>query len=250
MNHNNNANGVENGNNIKTTNDNVNVTITNSNTIQNGRNETNNNNNVNPNTLKLFRSNSNNVSNMSNTCLINNINYLNECFLSKNLDNDALNSEWKNININGLISQEKLNSSNPEEIMYKGYLNKLVISHMFKNCPTSVEKFSILTKDRLSIYKNKENFLLITKPQHTFALNEIINCKRIEFSSLKISKLEGYFFLYIEIERIVNSKEENEDLIFNIIKREKEGKFFVLFSQREDIINEWVMTINYFKGQK
>ena len=242
-NQNNNMNGdakIENGN----------VTITNSNTIQTGRNETNNNNQINPSTLKLFRSNSNNVSNMSNTCLMNNINYLNECFLSKNLQNDALNSDWKNIDINGIISQEKLNSTNPDEIMYKGYLNKLVISHMFKNCPTSVEKFTILTKDRLSIYKNKENYLLMAKPQHTFLLSEIINCKRIDFSSLKISKLEGYFFLYIEIERIVNSKEENEDLIFNIIKREKEGKFFVLFSQREDIINEWVMTVNHFKGLK
>ena len=121
------------------------------------------------------------MSNISNSGLINNINYLNECFLNKNIENEMINQDWRNIPISSLISQEKLLSTNPEEIMYKGYLNKLVISHMFKNCSTSVEKFSILTKDKLSIYKNKENFLLMAKAQHSFDLTEILNCRRIDF---------------------------------------------------------------------
>lgn len=246
-------------------NNNKNITTNSSRTIQNSRTETNNrynnlcnnssnylsNNNavqhqINPNTLKLFRSNSN-MSNISNSGLINNINYLNECFLNKNIENEMINQDWRNIPISSLISQEKLLSTNAEEIMYKGYLNKLVISHMFKNCSTSVEKFSILTKDKLSIYKNKENFLLMAKAQHSFYLTEILNCRRIDFSYLKIPKLEGFYFMYIELERVTTTKEDNEDLIYNIIKREKEGKFFVMFSSKENLVNEWVTTINYFR---
>ena len=52
--------------------------------------------------------------------------------------------------------------------------------------------------------------------------------------------------MFVELHRKLNIKEEQEDLIFNIIKREKEGKFFVLFSQSEQILNEWIYTINYF----
>ena len=53
--------------------------------------------------------------------------------------------------------------------------------------------------------------------------------------------------MYIELERVTTKKEDNEDLIYNIIKREKEGKFFVMFSSKENLVNEWVMTINYFR---
>jgi hypothetical protein len=204
-----------------------------------------NNSKLNPNTIKLFKNNSN--TNLPNATLLNNISYLNECFVNNSIENEHLNEGWRQLQITTLISSDKLHSENPNEIMYRGVLNKLVISHMFKNCSTSVDKFLILTKNTLSMYKNKENFLLNYKPQHTCNLKDIVNCKRIDFTFLNIQKLEGFYFMFVELHRKLNIKEEQEDLIFNIIKREKEGKFFVLFSQSEQILNEWIYTINYFK---
>ena len=240
---------IEENNQLQTDNDNHNNDNDNNNSTNNNNNNftsndnTINNKQLNKNTIKLFQNNSN----IPNTELINNIAYLNECFISKNNDNDIINSKWKQLQITNLISNDKLYSENKDEIMFRGYLNKLVISHMFKNCSTSVEKFIILKRDQVNLYKNKENFLLNYKPQHTFHLKEIINCKRINFSFLNIQKLEGFYFMYIELFRQAKSNEQQEDLIFNIIKREKEGKFFVLFSQKEQIINEWIYIINYFK---
>ena len=44
----------------------------------------------------------------------------------------------------------------------------------------------------------------------------------------------------------LDNKEDENDIIFKIVLKEGIGKFFVLFSINENIIDEWVCIINFF----
>ena len=215
-------------------------------------------NNKNTNNNKKIRNKKNSVNNenqnnnLSNSLIIDEINNLNDIFKTKNRDlNNTINIGWKQMNIYNIISNTKLNSNKKDEIMYKGNINKLVLSHIFKNCSMNIEKFCILTQFDFSIYHTKENFLLMKKPLFKILLNQIENCGRIDFSQLKINNLNGYFFMYINMKSEeekynLDNKEDENDIIFKIVLKEGIGKFFVLFSINENIIDEWVCIINFF----
>ena len=221
----------------------------------------------NPNILKVFDINKNNINNkvrnkknnlkenqnnLSNSLILDEINNLNEIFQMKNRDlNNSINTKWKQMNIYNIITNSKLNTNKKDEIMHKGNINKLVLSHIFKNCSMNIEKFCILTQFDFSIYHTKENFLLMKKPLFKILLNQIENCGRIDFSQLKINNLNGYFFMYINMKSEeekynLDNKEDENDIIFKIVLKEGIGKFFVLFSINENIIDEWVCIINFF----
>ena len=55
--------------------------------------------------------------------------------------------------------------------------------------------------------------------------------------------------MYIEINEGHNNdnKNVNNDILYNIIQKEQQGKFFVFFSKNELLINQWVHAINFFK---
>ncbi len=222
---------------------------------------------INPNILKIFDINNNkirnkknilkeNQNNLSNSLILDEINNLNEIFQMKNRDlNNSINTKWKQMNINNIISNSKLNTNKRDEIMHKGKINKLVLSHIFKNCSMNIEKFCILTQFDFSIFHTKENFLLMKKPLFKIPLNQIENCGRIDFSQLKINNLNGYFFMYINMKSKeekynLDKKEDESDIIFKIVLKEGIGKFFVLFSTNENIIDEWVCSINFFMKKK
>ena len=222
---------------------------------------------INPNILKIFDINNNkirnkknilkeNQNNLSNSLIFDEINNLNEIFQMKNRDlNNSINTKWKQMNINNIISNSKLNTNKRDEIMHKGKINKLVLSHIFKNCSMNIEKFCILTQFDFSIFHTKENFLLMKKPLFKIPLNQIENCGRIDFSQLKINNLNGYFFMYINMKSKeekynLDNKEDESDIIFKIVLKEGIGKFFVLFSTNENIIDEWVCSINFFMKKK
>ena len=222
---------------------------------------------LNQNIFKIFDFNNNKVrnkknnskenqNNLSNSIIIDEINNLNEIFKKKNRDlNNSINSKWKQMNIYNIISNSKLNTNKRDEIMHKGNINKLVLSHIFKNCSMNIEKFCILTQFDISIYHTKENFLLMKKPLFKIPLNQIENCGRIDFSQLKINNLNGYFFMYINMKSKeekynLDKKEDESDIIFKIVLKEGIGKFFVLFSTNENIIDEWVCSINFFMKKK
>jgi hypothetical protein len=93
------------------------------------------------------------------------------------------------------------------------------------------------------------------KPLFKISLNQIENCGRIDFSQLKINNLNGYFFMYINMKSKeekynLDKKEDESDIIFKIVLKEGIGKFFVLFSTNENIIDEWVCSINFFMKKK
>jgi len=203
---------------------------------------------INQKTLKLFQSNSLSISNPYSPNykdnLINNITNLNNIFLNKN---NNTNDKWRNLDINEIISHNKHNSYKDDDIMYKGNIYKLILTYIFRNCNTKNEKFCLLTQKKLFIFNSKENYLLMNKPNHNIDLNNIENCGRIDFSNLNIKSLNKFYFMYIDIkDNEGENEDEKEDLIYRIIKREQKNKFFVLFSDKENIINEWVCTINYF----
>ena len=206
---------------------------------------------INPKTLKLFQSNSLSISNPyspnNKENLINNITNLNNIFLNKNNNNNNNNDKWRNLDVNEIISHNKHNSYKDDDIMYKGNIYKLILTYIFRNCNTKNEKFCLLTQKKLFIFNSKENYLLMNKPNHNIDLNNIENCGRIDFSNLNIKSLNKFYFMYIDIkDNEGENEDEKEDLIYRIIKREQKNKFFVLFSDKENIINEWVCTINYF----
>ena len=222
---------------------------------------------LNQNIFKIFDFNNNKVrnkknnskenqNNLSNSIIIDEINNLNEIFKKKNRDlNNSINSKWKQMNIYNIISNSKLNTNKRDEIMHKGNINKLVLSHIFKNCSMNIEKFCILTQFDISIYHTKENFLLMKKPLFKIPLNQIENCGRIDFSQLKINNLNGYFFMYINMKSKeekynLDNKDDENDIIFKIVIKEGIGKFFVLFSTNENLIDEWVCSINFFMMKK
>ena len=203
---------------------------------------------INQKTLKLFQSNSLSISNPyspnNKDNLINNITNLNNIFLNKNNNN---NDKWRNLDVNEIISHNKHNSYKDDDIMYKGNIYKLILTYIFRNCNTKNEKFCLLTQKKLFIFNSKENYLLMNKPNHNIDLNNIENCGRIDFRNLNIKSLNKFYFMYIDIkDNEGENEDEKEDLIYRIIKREQKNKFFVLFSDKENIINEWVCTINYF----
>ncbi len=222
---------------------------------------------LNQNIFKIFDFNNNKVrnkknnskenqNNLSNSIIIDEINNLNEIFKKKNRDlNNSINSKWKQMNIYNIISNSKLNTNKRDEIMHKGNINKLVLSHIFKNCSMNIEKFCILTQFDISIYHTKENFLLMKKPLFKIPLNQIENCGRIDFSQLKINNLTGYFLMYINMKSKeekynLDNKDDENDIIFKIVIKEGIGKFFVLFSTNENLIDEWVCSINFFMMKK
>lgn len=200
--------------------------------------------------------NNENQNNLSNSLIIDEINNLNDIFKSKNRDlNNTINVGWKQMNIYNIISNTKLNSNKKDEIMYKGNINKLVLSHIFKNCSMNIEKFCILTKEDFSIFHTKENFLLMKKPLFKILLNQVENCGRIDFSQLRINNLNGHFFMYINMKSEeekynLDNHEDDDDIIYKIVLKEGIGKFFVLFSNKENLIDEWVCAINYFIQKK
>ena len=49
-----------------------------------------------------------------------------------------------------------------------------------------------------------------------------------------------------EVKYNLDNKEDENDIIFKIVLKEGIGKFFVLFSINENIIDEWVCIINFF----
>ena len=211
----------------------------------------NNNNTINNDNNKLIRkvlTQSQNHNNIPKNEMIEGINNLNEIFLNQRNSNYKLNDNWKNLDINNFISSQKLNSINHEEILFSSNINKLVLSSLFRICSMNIEEFLILIQDKLLIYQNKENFLLMKKPQREFDLNKIEHCGRVDLTLLNFSFLKDYFYMYIEIND-VNNKEninDNNDIIYKIIQKEQQGNFFVFFSKDELLINQWVRAINCF----
>ncbi len=211
----------------------------------------NNNNTINNDNNKLIRkvlTQSQNHNNIPKNEMIEGINNLNEIFLNQRNSNYKLNDNWKNLDINNIISSQKLNSINHEEILFSSNINKLVLSSLFRICSMNIEEFLILIQDKLLIYQNKENFLLMKKPQREFDLNKIEHCGRVDLTLLNFSFLKDYFYMYIEIND-VNNKEninDNNDIIYKIIQKEQQGNFFVFFSKDELLINQWVSAINCF----
>lgn len=178
--------------------------------------------------------------------------------LNKNdIFGDGINDNWRQMSIASIISDCQLMSKDPKEIMVKGSLSKLIISHLFTNCSINVEKFCLLTKFEFEIYKSKENCLLIGKPQQCLKLTNVINCKRIDFKCLNILKLQGLYFFYIETKKEITTSSinqsdiesifnEDKEVIKKIMQRETEETFFVFFSIDEHMINQWVCIINFF----
>ena len=195
--------------------------------------------------------NNDNLNNFSNSQILNEINNLNDIFKIENRDlNNKINIKWKQMNINNIILNKKINPKNKDEIIYKGNLNKLVLSHIFKNCLMNIEKFCFINQESFFIYHNKENFLFKKKPLIQIYLNQIEKCGRIDFSKLKIHNLKGYFYMFINLKSDdekynLENNEKGEEIISKIILKEENRKFFVLFSSNEKLIDEWVCTINF-----
>ena len=185
---------------------------------------------------------------LNHSLIISGIYKLNDLFihLRNNHNNDELNEFWKTLNINSLISNKKLNSNDPDEIMFNGNINKMILSNIFKNCSMNIQKFCILTKSKFFIYQNKENFLLTKNSQRVIKLNQIENCGRVDLSLLNIPYLFDYFFMYIDIKDIYENDNSNDDAVYKVVQKEQNGKFYVLFSKNEKEVNQWVCVINFF----
>ena len=185
---------------------------------------------------------------LNHSVIISGIYKLNDLFihLRNNNNNDELNEFWKTIDIHSIISNKKLNSNDPDEIMFNGNINKMILSNIFKNCSMNIQKFCILTKNKFFIYQNKENFLLTKNSQRVIKLNQIENCGRVDLRLLNIQYLYDYFYMYIELKDEYKNDFINEDEVYKIVKKEQNGQFFILFSKDEKIVNQWVFVINYF----
>ena len=217
--------------------------------IKKKNNNNNNINNIKNSNIRKVQTQYSHPNNLSKVNIIEGINNLNEIFLNeKNNINNGINNEWKNIDINTIISQPKLNSIDPDEILFNSNLYKLVLSSLFKICSMNIEQFVILIKDKILIYQNKENFLLMKKPQREFDLINIESCDRIDLCSLNFHYLQGYYYMYIEIkdDNIYDDPNNENDLIYKIIQKERQGNFYVFFSKDELLINQWVCAINCF----
>ena len=170
--------------------------------------------------------------NISNNEMIEGINNLNDIFKNqRNNINYELNDEWKKLDITNFISSQKLNSIKSDEILFSSNINKLLLSSLFKNCSMNIEEFLILIKDKLLIYQNKENYILMKKPQKEFNLNTINYCERVNLTLLNYPFLTNNFYMYIEINEgnDNDNKNVNNDILYNIIQKEQQGKFFVFF---------------------
>ena len=195
--------------------------------------------------------NNDNLNNFSNSQILNEINNLNDIFKNGNRDlNNSINIKWKQLNIFNIILNKKLNSKNKNEMIYKGNLNKLILSNIFQNCLMNIEKYCIITQESFFIYHNKENYILKKKPLIQIYLNQIEKCGRIDFSQLKVHNLKGFFYMFINLKTDdenynLDNNEKGEEIISKIILKEQNGKFFVFFSPNEKLIDEWVCIINF-----
>ena len=170
--------------------------------------------------------------NVSKNEMIEGINNLNDIFKNqRNNINYELNDEWKKLDITNFISSQKLNSIKSDEILFSSNINKLLLSSLFKNCSMNIEEFLILIKDKLLIYQNKENYILMKKPQKEFNLNTINYCERVNLTLLNYPFLTNNFYMYIEVNEgnDNDNKNVNNDILYNIIQKEQQGKFFVFF---------------------
>jgi len=185
---------------------------------------------------------------LNHSIIINGIYKLNDIFINQiNKHNNKINIIWKNIDITSIISKHKVNSINLDEIMFNGFINRLIISNLFKNNSMNIQKFCIITKQDFIIFQNKENFLLMKNPQRKISLNEIENCGRLDFSLLKIHYLYGFYYMYLNMKDEFNQEyNDDDDEVYKIVKKEQNGKFYILFSKEEKIVNQWVCVINFF----
>ena len=194
------------------------------------------------------QTNLNENSQLNHTIIINGIYKLNDIFINQiNKYDNKINTIWKNIDITSIISKNKLNSINIDEIMFNGFMKRLIISNLFKNNSMNIQKFCILTKQDFIIFQNKENFLLMKNPQRKINLSEIENCGRLDFSLLKIHYLYGFYYMYINMkDEFSEEYNDDDDEVYKIVKKEQNGKFYILFSKEEKIVNQWVCFINFF----
>ncbi len=105
-----------------------------------------------------------------------------------------LNDAWRSIIISNIIPENKLLSSNNEEILYQGFLDKFHHASRGNNLQT---KFCVCLRTEFLCFKSKETFLTMQNPSHKINFTSVVSCKRINLSDKlnKTNKQMFYFFI-------------------------------------------------------
>ena len=151
----------------------------------------------------------------------------------------------KIVDINKIISEERLAHLKDNGIIYSGYLDKIFKKRDIKeakeqkNQISYVQRFCVLTKTTFSYYKSKESFIISNKP--IFSINNC-NIKRIESATL--GNTNFYFGIICEInEEIYKIIDKSNSFITN-------GELLVGFRSNEyKNMIKWVTLLNYFTNK-
>jgi hypothetical protein len=128
-------------------------------------------------------------------------------FVKKIIDTNKELDQWRNILITSIIPENKLLTSEGDEILFQGNLSKF--THQSSKAANSYSsKFCVLTRSEFKIFRSKEVFLLLEKPLAKYPLFNISATNRINNiqSMNKKEQQKKYFHFFIELITMGNNQ--------------------------------------------
>ena len=127
-------------------------------------------------------------------------------------NNENKKKSYANYDISDIISEKKIHTTNNIEVVFRGYL--ILRRNKENNCNENL--FGVLTKIKLKLYKNIQNFLAMKKPEFIIKLQTVKNvnitqdkdkndlCLTIDDYVFKIDNQETLFKWFVVLNYFTN----------------------------------------------
>jgi len=163
----------------------------------------------------------------------------NEYIIEDNNHNGIKNNINKIIDINSIISEDKILKLNDTSIICNSTLEK-IIKIPSKNKITYNQRFCLLTKKTFSYYKSKESYLKMNKPLLSIDLK---NVKKVEQTIL--DDMSYYFGLICAINDDTKQFVNKINTFIGPAENSTEEFLLGFRSKNKDLIVKWIVILNY-----
>ena len=163
----------------------------------------------------------------------------NEYIIEDNNHNGIKNNINKIIDINSIISEDKILKLNDTSIICNSTLEK-IIKIPSKNKITYNQRFCLLTKKTFSYYKSKESYLKLSKPLLSIDLK---NVKKVEQTIL--DDMSYYFGLICAINDDTKQFVNKINTFIGPAENSTEEFLLGFRSKNKDLIVKWIVILNY-----
>jgi hypothetical protein len=115
------------------------------------------------------------------------------------------NPLWKELKIADIVKKERLDSENPNIMIFKSELMKYSFSTDPKLFINYCQRLCILTKSEFILFHSKESFLRLQKPTFKIDLKDIVEYGRIDPKKEKFKTKKEFFYFFLKFD---DSKKE------------------------------------------